>query len=213
MQIPETPKSLRELELMQRLASYARGEATWDPQTKIGPDAQAACEALSASTAAFIEKVLAPILGRIGAREMDTFTMHDRTHGLKVAHLMWQILAPTRRLSLTPPEIALLVLAAYLHDVGMALTKQERVERLRPSSDLWEKLDVDDRVKDRAEKLRGDLQSPNASVSRQALLDLSQIEEALLSQDTRDRHATRERYEQVILTLREFHRLSPESVP
>ncbi len=213
MQIPETPKTLRELELMQRLASYSEGKDAWDPEIKVGPDTQAACQALYANTTALIDKALAPILDRVGAREMGTFTMHDKTHGLKVAHLMWQILDPARRLRLTPPEIALLILAAYLHDVGMALTQEERTERLGPSSDLWEKLDVDPRAKDRMEKLRSEIAGSNTAISRLAQLELSQMEEALLSQDTRERHAIAERYEQVISSLRDFHARNPESIP
>jgi hypothetical protein len=213
MQVPETPKKLSDLTLMQQLERYATGEARWDPLVDVGPDAQTACKALHVNVTLLVEKALAPILDRITSREMDTFTMHDRTHGLKVAHLMWQILDPSRRERLTPPEIALLVLAAHFHDIGMALTKEERTERLRSSSNLWEKLDIHEGVKERMEKLRADITSPDIAVSRKAKPELNQMEEALLSQDTRERHATRERYEQVLATLREFHRRDPENVP
>src|SRR5712664_3616420 len=148
MQVPETPKAVEELDLMQRLAAYAAGEANWDKERKLGDDARASCRALHSNIVQCVNKVLARILDRVTAREMDTFTMHDHTHGLKVAHLMWHILAPSRRERLTPAEIALLVLAAHFHDIGMALSKEERAERLRPSSSLWEKLDIDEGVKE-----------------------------------------------------------------
>jgi molecular chaperone HtpG len=213
MQVPETPKKVSDLALMQQLERYATGDARWDSQVNVGPQAQTACKALHVNVTQLVEKALAPMLDRITSREMDTFTMHDRTHGLKVAHLMWQILTPSRRERLTPPEIALLVLAAHFHDIGMALSKEERAERLRPSSSLWEKLDIDEGVKERMERLGAEAASTDVAVSRRARPELNQMEEALLSQDTRERHATRERYDQVLSALREFHHRDPENVP
>jgi len=104
MQIPETPKRVSDLDLMQQLAKYAAGDASWDPSVGLGPDARTACNALNVNVTLLIEKVLIPILDRINAKEMDTFTMHDRAHGLKVAHLMWQILDPSKRERLTPQK-------------------------------------------------------------------------------------------------------------
>lgn len=213
MQVPETPKSVHDLDLMKQLERYATGVASWDPETAVGPNAQNACKLLHANVVAIVEKAIAPILDRVTAKEMDTFTMHDRSHGLKVSHLMWHILEPSRRQRLTPPEIALLVLSAHFHDIGMALTKEERNERLSPTSDLWERLEVDERTKERIETLRGACKNTDQTISRNAQLELTQIEESLLSQDTRERHATRERYEQVFATLREFHANDPESIP
>jgi hypothetical protein len=213
VRIQETPQRIADLDLMKQLARYASGESSWDPQCVVGPAAQDACKALLVNITQLAEKVLCPLLDRISAREMDTFTMHDRTHGIKVAHLMWQVLEPSRRLCLTPPEIALLVLAAYFHDVGMSLTAEERRVRLAPSSDLWEKLDVAESTKERMEKLLADSGSSEISVSRQASIGLNQLQEALLTLDTRERHATRERYEEVLSKLTDFHGRNPENIP
>jgi molecular chaperone HtpG len=213
LQISESPTRVSDLDLMQQLARYANGDGSWNPQLKVGLELQNDCKVLLANTTQLVEKVLGPILDRVTAREMDTFTMHDRRHGLKVAHLMWYILEPASREHLTPPEIALLVLVAHVHDVGMALTKQERLERLGASSDLWDKLDVAESTKARMERLRIDSASPQASVQRPAKVELDQMEESLLALDTRERHATRARYEQVLLSLAEFHRRDPENIP
>jgi hypothetical protein len=213
MQIPETPKTVTDLDLMRRLDSYAEGSASWEPQTNLGPRAQSACRVLHTNIVQFVEKALAPLLGRIGAREMDTFTMHDHMHGLKVAHLMWHILASARRERLTPPEIGILVLAAHFHDVGMALNKEERLARLGPGSDLWDKLEVQELTRARLDQLRKDVANTNETISRRAKLELDQAEEALLCQDTRERHATRGRYEEVLGKLRNFHDLDPENIP
>lgn len=102
MQIPETPKRVDDLDLVKRLAAYGRGEATWN--APLGEDTRAACERLHSEIKCLVEKALAPLLDRVTTREMETFTLHDRTHGLKVAHLMWHILDDERRAALTPPE-------------------------------------------------------------------------------------------------------------
>jgi len=142
MQIPETPGTVEGLDLMKRLEAYSNGKGTWEPGSPLGDRARLACKALHTNIIELLNKAIAPLLDRISAREMETFTMHDRTHALKVAHLMWHILEPSRRDRLTPPEIGLLVLAAHLHDVGMALSKEERDRRLGAGSDLWDRLEV-----------------------------------------------------------------------
>ncbi len=213
MQIPETPKAVADLDLMRRLDAYARGTASWEPQGNVGPKTQSECSILHTNIVQFIEKALAQLLDRIGAREMDSFTMHDRMHGLKVAHLMWHVLAPQRREHLTPPEIGILVLAAHFHDVGMALSKDERSARLAPGSDLWSKLEVLESTREKLEQLRKEVANGNETISRRAKLELDQAEEALLCQDTRERHATHERYDEVLKTLRNFHDRDPENIP
>jgi hypothetical protein len=80
-------------------------------------------------------------MDRVTAREMQGFTMHDRSHGMKVAHLMWHLLRPDRRSRLAPAEIALLVISAHFHDLGMGLSEQERNARLPPESDIWDRID------------------------------------------------------------------------
>jgi hypothetical protein len=103
MQIPETPKSIEDLDLMKRLKAYAEGCATWLEQGEPGPELRAACRTLHNNIFQLGSSVLGHILDRVTAREMDTFTMHDHTHGLKVAHLMWHIpRGPSARASYTP---------------------------------------------------------------------------------------------------------------
>ncbi|MDY7090916.1 MAG: ATP-binding protein, partial [Actinomycetota bacterium] len=54
-----------------------------------------------------------------------TYTMHDEQHAENVIGLMGKLAAP-RIERMTPLEAALLILAAYFHDTGMAYTEQER---------------------------------------------------------------------------------------
>lgn len=216
MQVPQTPQSIDQLDLMKRLDTYANGKATWSTDgSSVGPSLRQACRTLHAHLIQLVNEVLAPLLDRTTSREMETFTMHDRRHGLKVAHLMWHILIPARRDCLTPPEIAMLVVAAYMHDLGMALSAEERAARLEPTSDLWEKLEVEESLKCAFEQLRAKIADPKTPelAKRRAERELYQAEEALLSQDTRERHATRERYEQLLSMLDDFHQKDPTRIP
>src|SRR5689334_8549578 len=110
MQIPETPSTVAALDLMKQLDAYANGETTWTVDSSaIGTATKQACRTLHTNLINLTEGVFAFILDRVTAREMEMFTMHDRVHGRKVAHLMWHILKPERRGRLTPPEIGLLI--------------------------------------------------------------------------------------------------------
>lgn len=216
MQIPETPQQVTELDLMRRLDEYANGTASWTTDGLMpGMKAQQACRTLHTNLTNLVNGMFAFILDRVTAREMEAFTMHDRVHGRKVAHLMWHILKSERRQHLTPPEIGMLVVAAHLHDLGMGLSPSERAERLKPESDLWDRLEIQDNVRNAIEKLREQIGDEKASdsVKRRAEQQLFQAEEALLTQDTRERHATRERYQEILGLLSEFHQKDPVRIP
>lgn len=47
------------------------------------------CQELNIGLLSFINKAVSPILTRITAKDLDTFTMDDPSHGSKVAHIMW----------------------------------------------------------------------------------------------------------------------------
>ncbi len=146
---------------------------------------------------------------------MEQFTLHDRVHARKVAHLMWHILSPASQNKLTPPEIGMLVAAAHLHDLGMGLSREQRAKRLDSSSDVWDRLDVDRAMAQGLERHKHEMNDKKATKSARlrAEQQLIQAEEILLCQDTRARHATRERYEELLQELRSFNRKSPASIP
>lgn len=216
MQIPETPTSINQLDLIKRLSDYGAGDASWlEHQPQLGQNTKQSCQILYTNIVSFVNEMLTPLLGKINAREMETFTMHDSNHALKVAHLMWHIIHPDRRNSLTPPEIALLVISAFLHDLGMALSPQQREERLSPESDLWHHLEVDEDLKKSINQLKE--QASNNQIPEpirdRARRKLYQAEEALLCQDTRERHATSQRYEDLLTNLQHFHNEEPSKLP
>ena len=199
---------------MQRLSAYAEGKTGWGDDSP-GEGAKKACKELYSNVCSMVDKSLKGLLDRTKAREMETFTMHDRRHGLKVAHLMWHVLKEERRKKLTPPEIAMLVLSAFLHDVNMALSPEQREKLLEPESELWLRLDLDPELKAAVDglKVRMNDQNLDEAVRQRARRRLEQAEEALLCQDTRERHATRERYEDTLQMLRGFHTEDPANMP
>jgi hypothetical protein len=213
MQLPETPEKLEELDLLKRLKAYADGTTSWIKEgNPLGPKARRACQILYADLSRF-DTAIEPLLTKVTAKEMDTFTMHDPVHVRKVTHLMWHILDEKRRERLTPPEIALLVCSAYIHDLGMFLSNEEREKRLAPESDLWERLEIDEEMRQKFEGLRAACRASESGQQQRALRKLFEAEEAILCQDTRERHATRERFETLLCDLQSFHQRDPQRMP
>jgi molecular chaperone HtpG len=215
MRLPERPAKITDLDLMARLLAYAEGRESWPSDRTLGEHEKNACRQLHANLTSFVERCLHPLMDRVTAREMEAFTMHDHGHGLKVAHIMWHIIDPIRRNSLTPGEIALLVISAHLHDLGLGLSKEEREARLRPESDLWDRLDGDGAYAAALARLANIATQTTAGNSRaaEAAYQVQQAQEALLCIDCRERHATRERYEEILQSLQEMHRLGPATIP
>jgi Histidine kinase-, DNA gyrase B-, and HSP90-like ATPase len=213
--VPERPESLADLDLMKRLKRLSEGDATWHADGhSLGLHEREVCGLLHSNLVGLIDRCVSPLLDRIAAREMQTFTMHDRNHGLKVAHLMWQIIKPSRRELLTPAEIAFLIVAAYFHDLGMALSDEERHARLQQGSDLWDRLDPQSVYFDSIEKLKL-LASKDAreEAVAEAIYQIQQAQEALLCIDVRERHATRQRYEEIVRSLQAMHETDPVNIP
>jgi hypothetical protein len=213
--IPERPPTAADLDLIKRLTALSEGNATWHQDGhELGPHERAACAELYGNLNALLDRCLHPLMDRVTSREMQGFTMHDRGHGLKVAHLMWHIIAPSRRELLTPSEIALLVIAAHFHDLGMGLSDDERQGRLKSDSDLWDKLDSQSLYFDAIEKLKAlaNVGAP-ASAAAEAIYQVQQAQEALLCTDTRERHATRERYQEIIGLLHAMYEDDPINIP
>ena len=215
MRLPERPQNLAGLDLMTRLKEYADGLRSWFPSRKLGLHECRACHELYSNLTALVERCLHPLMDRVTSREMETFTMHDQGHGLKVAHLMWHIIQPTRRDTLSPGEIALLVVSAHLHDLGMGLSKDEREARLRRESDLWDKVDTNSlyqRALDRLSEIAKNTEASQA-VRAEAIYQVQQAQEALLCLDCRERHATQDRYLEIIRNLEQMHRQDAVRIP
>lgn len=214
--IPERPPKLCELDLMKRLKAYSEGRATWFPDDQeLGSHERTACHELYVRLTALIERCLHPLMDRVTSREMQGFTMHDSGHGLKVAHLMWHIMKPSRRDLLSPGELALLVLSAHLHDLGMGLNEEERAARLHPDSDLWDKIDEQSEYSKSLENLSKLAEGDGVPKATQteAIFQIQQAQEALLCTDSRERHATSERYAEILTNLQGMHAVDESNIP
>lgn len=77
----------------------------------------------------------AALLSRV-IETFPTYTLHDATHAENVVHLMSQLLG-TASEKLTPLEAAMLILAAYYHDIGMVFDLASRQDLTKEKSD-WE---------------------------------------------------------------------------
>lgn len=216
MKIPETPSTVESLDLMKRLEDYAEGRATWASDgIQLGPQTRRACRSLHTHLSDIVNHVFAYVLDRVTSHAMDTFTMHDRVHGRKVAHLMWHILKPERQQQLSAPEIGVLVLSAHLHDAGMALSRAERDAQLAGNSDLWDRIEFDPRIKTTLERLQSELSKKECPDTKRHRLEaeLFQAHEFLLAMQTRERHATPERYNEIICEIAAYHDKDRERIP
>ena len=78
-------------------------------------------------------------------RHMGEFTLHDSDHLFRVLHLMERIISPSVIDKLSSPELMLLILTAFFHDIGMAPDEKDVLS--------WKKLwDNDPEYEDEREK-------------------------------------------------------------
>lgn len=93
--------------------------------------------ALAARLAAHVETLAAEAAERMKAFPSlhPEYTLHDEAHLLRVTELMARVLTPPGVEALNPVEIALLILAAFFHDLGMVPSPGER-DALASDSDF-----------------------------------------------------------------------------
>ncbi|MGD9922412.1 MAG: ATP-binding protein [Pseudorhodoplanes sp.] len=103
--------------------------------------------------------------------------------------------------SMSAIEIALLLSAAYVHDLGMSLSSIERerllsqaefTDHLRSLTDVWHRLEI----------TRGLIPSANESDRLKYELQVFQLQEVALSSYLRARHADRALYEKMLADLK-----------
>ncbi|RXA19455.1 chaperone protein [Methanosarcina sp. MSH10X1] len=70
---------------------------------------------------------IAPLLERI-PENMPEFTLHNANHSAKVVELMGKIIPSDTLNHLNIIELSILIYAAYLHDIGMTASRDEREE-------------------------------------------------------------------------------------
>ncbi|WP_339258041.1 hypothetical protein MKZ12_29570 [Paenibacillus sp. FSL R5-0713] len=202
------PNNIEDLELLKMLKNYADGKSSWKG-SELTIIEKESSNLLYSNIINFINNVIIPILNRATSRELESFTMHDKNHGMKVAQLMWRILTPEKREILSPPEIGLLVFSAFFHDLGMALNKEEREKRLRI---IWDTMALSTRKKYQKMIEDSAVETKDSTENFIALQKLTSAQEAMLCIDTRERHGSRERYNELITMLQSFHQKDPVNI-
>jgi hypothetical protein len=88
-----------------------------------------------------------------------------------------------------------------------------REARLSADSDLWDRLEINQDVRRRIEDLTTAANSKTVPAKQQRLIrQLIEAQEALLCIDTRERHATAKRYEQIVAEIRTLHQRDPSKI-
>lgn len=129
-------------------------------------------------------------LAKITPTHFPEYTLHDETHLLSVTYLMGQILSISGSFEyLSYIEITILILAAYLHDIGMAPSR-EKVDEIIESSDFalyreTRKLDLEN-----LREIKVILEQPGLSESEKIKLRRKEIEidQSILTEYLRQHH-------------------------
>jgi len=109
-------------------------------------------EATLSKTVINVAKQVEPILGRIPVI-FEEYTLHDISHSENVIKNMWKFIPAEVKETLNAMEMYLLILSAYLHDVGMAVSKDEEDEILK-SEEFLKFRDKHEREVDLIEKYK-----------------------------------------------------------
>lgn len=117
-------EEFRESRLWERLERYPDGDKT-------------AIERLRSSVSQVAKK--ASDIGKLIWRYLPQYTLHEVTHNLNVLAIMDALTPDEVMGKLTPLECALCIMAAYTHDLGMALTEEEHHRILDEAGDTSER--------------------------------------------------------------------------
>ncbi|HEV2488594.1 MAG TPA: ATP-binding protein [Candidatus Acidoferrales bacterium] len=155
----------------------------------------------AAEKAAILIEAASPLIDLTIAGPFKHFTLHNRDHSKKLLHLSEYLITGETMRQLSILDHLVVVYAAYLHDLGMSLTEKERARIVESTEFLdatseWQELW--DPICDARARLQTVSDGQRASVEA----ELYQLHEAALANYLRPRHATPERYHELIDLLR-----------
>lgn len=148
----------------------------------------------------FIE-VASPLVDMIGSGPFREYTLHNRDHCKKLLHLAEAIVPESTMQALSPLEHLICIYAAYLHDMGMALTSMERT-RILESDDFQDALQASVEIADALSRARRRLDSVPAQNKLPIETEIYQLQEAALAGFLRPRHALTSRYRALVADLK-----------
>ncbi len=176
------------VERLTNTALYGRLEAKLKAQAS---EVRSATLDLVHSAAEYCQNKLKTVV-----RYMPSFTLHDETHVFNILGLMDRLIPEPSKSELSAPEIVLLILSAFFHDIGMAPDEE--------SVRAWKKQWASDHpspaeAKEHSHYEQFRLARPEKSFEIQRLLEAGEhkraelVEESLVSEFIRDSHAERTR--------------------
>ena len=128
-------------------------------------------------------------------RHMPEFTLHDEVHVFNVLHLMGKLIPTATKDILTAPELLLLILTAFFHDIGMAPEENQ----IRAWKRDWinggttEEHDEHDRFKRFCNSFPGRILEIDRLTQVEEHQKAQRITEYLISEYIRETHAERTR--------------------
>jgi molecular chaperone HtpG len=144
---------------------------------------------------------VSPQLDLVIAGPFSFYTLHNPAHARKLVHLAGEIISSGTLAQLSPLELALIVCAAFLHDLGMSLSSVERA-RIIESPDFADTLQQWPEIGRRLAAARTSLATPHCERRELLELEVFQLQEAALSHHLRARHTTRARYEELVARIK-----------
>lgn len=156
-------------------------------------------DGLHGKASRFIE-LANPLLDSVGAGPFATYTLHNRDHARKLLHIAEYIVAPETLQTLTRFECLLFLYAAYLHDMGMAVSHAElhtfaSSEALTDVLNTWPQLNSTLTTLRERHARASDTERPHLDL---AIFDAIQV---AATHHFRPLHATPDRYRTLLLRL------------
>jgi len=143
-----------------------------------------------------------PMLDLILAGPFHNYTLHNPNHSKKLVHLAGIIISSKTIAYLSALELSIIIMSCYLHDLGMCLTSHER-SRILSSMEFEETIRIWPQLGDEISATR--LKYQQTIDNEKPLIEprLFQLQEAALTSYLRPRHATTQRYRELISQLKE----------
>jgi hypothetical protein len=149
--------------------------------------------------AAFVQTAT-PLVDLVISGPFKEYTLHNRDHAKKILHLV-SCLVPSETLrNLSALEHLIIIYAAFLHDMGMALTETERnrivsseefLDSTQEWQELWDALLI--------ARKEASVEGEERFLHERKVFEL---QEAALAAYLRPRHAAPQRYQEFIQTLK-----------
>lgn len=143
-----------------------------------------------------------PLQELIIAGPFKDYTLHNPNHSKKLIHLAEFIIPKETLNKLSALELAVLILAFYLHDLGMVLTQTER-DRIIKSESFIEFIQIKTLYFEKIERIRGLLADSAEEDKLSIETTLFQLVEAALADYLRPIHATKLRYQELLIQIKE----------